>query len=132
MNLDQLATTTENLSSNCEEYVYAMNEAKNLTNNILDTLEGVTDHVAVIKEANRSWWGGFGFGGWAPYIISPVATLLLGSYGLAPSAVRNLGLVALGEAVGFSFSNFHRITTIPWMSYPVGQVISNNTNGSAL
>lgn len=104
-----------------------MNEARNLTNDILSTLEEVAENAAVIEEANRSLWSGFGFGGWMPYIVSPVVTLLLGSYGLAPSAIRNLGLVALGEAVVFSLSNFHRILTLSWRVYPVGQVVSSTT-----
>ncbi|KAJ4423098.1 hypothetical protein N0V82_002227 [Gnomoniopsis sp. IMI 355080] len=109
-NLEKLATTTENLSTKYEDHAHAIKEAKNMTSEILETLESVTSAAAMVEEADRSRWGGSGFGGWMPYIVSPAATLFLGSYGLAPSAMRNLGLVALGEMVGFWVTNFDRIT----------------------
>lgn len=32
-----------------------------------------------------------------PYIVCPAASLIMGSYGLEPSAVRNIWLVGLGQ-----------------------------------
>lgn len=123
-----MATKTDRLSSKYGEHAYAMNEAKNATTAILETLEEVAANAATIEDAYRSRWTGFGsgVGSWVPYIIGPVATLLLGSYGLAPSATRNLGLVALGELVGFSVSNCHRIM-MPWNSSLVGEMVGNTT-----
>lgn len=105
-----------------------MSEAKNMTTEILDTLGGVAVNAAMIEESSQSRWGGFGIsvGSWFPYIISPVATLLLGSYGLEPSAMRNLGLVALGEIIGFSVSNLHG-TTMLWMPSSANEMIGNNS-----
>lgn len=123
-------TTTDNLSSKFEDQVYAMDEARNITNEILETLDGVARSAAVIEDINRSRWGGFNLGSLMPYIVSPVATLLLGSYGLAPSAMRNLGLVALGEVVGFAASHLHRITSasMTWSSYhPMEEMVFNTT-----
>lgn len=84
-----------------------------MTDDLLDTLEEVAVAAAIIEEANYSYLRGFGLSSWVPYIISPIATLLLGSYGLAPSAFRNLGLIALGEVVGFSVSHLNCVT-FPW------------------
>lgn len=117
---------TDGLSSKYDEHFSGINEAKNATKEILETLAGVAASTAMLEDAKRSHWSGFSFGGWVPYIIGPVATLLLGSYGLAPSAMRNLGLVALGELVGFSVSNLHDIS-MSWFSSPVGEMVGNST-----
>lgn len=125
-NLDRLVTTTENLSAKYEDHASAITEAKNMTNEILDILEGVAGTAAIIEEADRSQWGGLGLGGWAPYIASPVATLLLGSYGLPPSVMRNLGLILLGEFFGFSVSHFDRFA-VSFGVLPFHSLGGNNT-----
>lgn len=125
-NLERLAATTDNLSSKYEDHTHAITEANNMTNEILETLESVAGTAAMIEEADRSRWGNPGFGGWMPYIFSPAVTLFLGSYGLAPSAIRNLGLVALGEIVGFSVTHFDGIT-MPWTTM-LGQFDAAVTN----
>lgn len=38
----------------------------------------------------------FGFSGWWPFIVCPAASLWMGSYGLPPSASRNLMLIGIG------------------------------------
>lgn len=81
-----------------------------MTNEVLETLEAVAGATAKIEEADRLRWGSVGLGSWIPYIISPATTLFLGSYGLAPSALRNLGLVALGEVIGLCVTHFDHIT----------------------
>ncbi|KAJ4393243.1 hypothetical protein N0V93_002451 [Gnomoniopsis smithogilvyi] len=132
MNLERLTATTDDLLSKCEEHAFAITEAKNMTNEILEMLESVAGTAAVIEEAERSRWRDSGLGGWMPYIVSPATTLFLGSYGLAPSAVRNLCLVALGEIIGFSMTNINRIT-MPWTTM-VGQFdrVAANTTVSTL
>lgn len=127
-NLERLVETTENLSSKHEDHAHAIKEAKNMTSEILETLESVAGAAAMLEEADRSRWGSSGFGRYMPYIVSPAATLYFGSYGLAPSALRNLGLVALGEMVGFWVTNFDRITS-PWSAKLAlfDHVVPNNT-----
>lgn len=122
-------TTTDSLYSKFEEQAYALDEARNMTNEILETLDGVVRSAVVIVENNRPRWGAFELGILMPYIVSPAATLLLGSYGLAPSALRNLGLVALGEVVGFAVSHLHCITFAPMAmsSYNPTKETSYNT-----
>lgn len=45
-----------------------------------------------VSASGAAWW---------PYVICPAVSLVLGSYGLPPSMLRNLGLIAAGEAFGF-------------------------------
>ncbi|ROW03518.1 hypothetical protein VSDG_01360 [Cytospora chrysosperma] len=124
--LDRLTSAADDLSSKYDDHAYALIEAKNMTDDILDTLGEVAMSAAIIEEANHSYFRGLGVSSWIPYIISPVATLLLGSYGLAPSAFRNLGLIALGEVVGFSFSHLNRVT-IPWPVFATEDAVVNAT-----
>lgn len=125
-NLERLVTTSENLSSKYDAHTQAINEARNMTNEILETLESVTGTAAMMKKADQSRWLGSGFGGWVPYIISPAATLSLGSYGLAPSGIRNFGLIVLGEMVGFCVTHVDRIT-MPWMMWAFDHKTINST-----
>lgn len=97
-----------------------------MTDDLLDTLGEVAVSAAIIEEANHSYFRGFGVSSWVPYIISPVATLMLGSYGLAPSALRNLGLIALGEVVGFSVSHMKHVT-ISWPLFATDDAVMNAT-----
>lgn len=95
----RLASVTESLSQTYEQHSQRLNEAHNTTNEILGTLEDMVISTATMSEAilqrtsHSSWW---------PYIWCPAASLVMGSYGLPPSAARNLGLVVLG--MGFSHS----------------------------
>lgn len=97
-----------------------------MTDDILDTLGDVAIAAAILEEATSSYFQGFGLSGWAPYIFGPVATLLLGSYGLTPSAFRNLGLIALGEIVGFSISHL-KCVTVPWPLFATNEAVMNAT-----
>lgn len=107
--LNRLINATDTLSSKYDDHTHLLNEAKNMTNDILYTLEDAAISAAAFNEINGSYFSKSRLSGWWPCIISPVATLLLGSYGLAPSALRNLGLVALGEVVGLSISSFSQM-----------------------
>lgn len=80
----------------------------------------------MIEEASHSYFQGLGLSGWVPYIVSPIVTLLLGSYGLGPSAIRNLGLVALGEVVGYSVSYYNRVT-IPRSLFATDEAVIDAT-----
>jgi len=81
-------------------------QAQNMTNNILDTLESTATSAAGIKgslsrdDGVSSWW---------PLLVCPTASLVMGSYGLPPSAVRNLGLVTLGWVLGLVISFWNRL-----------------------
>ena len=87
-------------------------QARNITNEILDTLESTASSATEIK---GSLLRDSGARGWWPFVICPTASLVMGSYGLPPSAFRNLGLVALGEVLGLVISSYNRLS---WASVP--------------
>ena len=105
---DSLLITSAELSSQHNDHLQLLNTAKNTTDDILDTLEVAASSATSFNDSFfknsvvRSWW---------PYLICPAATLFLGSYGLAPSVFRNLGLLALGEVVGFTISSLDYLST---------------------
>lgn len=72
-----------------------LQRAKDMTTEILVSLQDTADSAATVGEAmlRRS-----AVGSWWPYIWCPVASLVMGSYNLPPSAIRNVALVALGES----------------------------------
>lgn len=83
----------------------------------------------ILEGASLSYSGGSTLFKWFSYIVSPVVTLMLGSYGLAPSAMRNLGLVVLGEFVGFLVCHTDRIF-VPWTFFAAIKPIDNTTSTS--
>ncbi|EAA28446.1 hypothetical protein GE21DRAFT_9278 [Neurospora crassa] len=104
--MDRLLAVTETLATKYEDQTQRLQQASNITNDILDILENTAEAASSVNESlltgasSRSWW---------PYIVCPTASLVMGSYGLPPSAVRNLALLALGEVAGFMISSFEQI-----------------------
>ncbi|KAK1827714.1 nuclear fusion protein KAR5 [Podospora conica] len=99
--LGRLLVTTQHLASNHNIQAERVEQAFNITNELLDALEETATTASTL---NKSFLSRAPSGTWWPHILCPVASLVLGSYGLAPSAFRNLGLLALGEGVGFVVS----------------------------
>ncbi|KAK6840310.1 hypothetical protein PG995_016064 [Apiospora arundinis] len=122
--MQRLVDLTGDLSSKHEAHTKLLHQAKGMTNEILDTLHETAASAATVEEvlskrsAAASLW---------PYIWCPAASLVMGSYGLPPSVVRNLVLVALGEAAGYIVStvsmvpiDFTSFTSFypPWYTAP--------------
>lgn len=124
--LEQLTIQTSGLLSTYADHARALDEATNKTTNLLEAVVAVTDNIDTIGNAQKSSRYGLGISHWVPYIIGPIATLLLGSYGLEPSATRNLGLVALGEVVGFVVSHVQGLA-MPYMAFFAGNMANNST-----
>lgn len=124
--MDRLATATETLSTKLEGHSSMLKQANNITNDILDALEGTAaaasslNHSFFMRATTRSWW---------PFVIFPTASLVMGSYGLPPSVVRNIGLLAFGEAVGFVVSWYEQITTT---LFGFSETMAANATASAL
>ena len=93
--MQRLADMTSDLSSKHDDHAQLLHQAKSMTSEILDTLHETAASAATVEEALSkksavaSLW---------PYIWCPAASLVMGSYGLPPSVVRNLVLVALGKS----------------------------------
>ncbi|KAH9907187.1 hypothetical protein F4778DRAFT_526207 [Xylariomycetidae sp. FL2044] len=105
--MEDLLDITETLSTKYKDHANLLQEAQNMTNDILYILEDTASSAATVgdsfarQSAATFWW---------PYIWCPAASLVMGSYGLPPSALRNIGLVALGEVAGFAISSLHSLS----------------------
>jgi hypothetical protein len=124
--LDLLATATETLTTKFDDHSTMLKQANNITNDILDALEETAAVASSMSDSffmratSRSWW---------PFVVFPTAFLVMGSYGLPPSILRNLGLLAFGEGVGFVVSSYQQLTTQLFGSM---EAIATNTTASSL
>jgi hypothetical protein len=124
--MNRLLTTTEALSTKMEDHSSMLKQANNITNDILNGLEDTAKAASSLSGSlfttvtSQSWW---------PFVVFPAASLVMGSYGLPPSIFRNLGLLALGEAIGVVVSSYHKISNHLFLS-AVG--VSLNSTASAL
>ncbi|KAK1970520.1 nuclear membrane fusion protein Kar5 [Colletotrichum sublineola] len=105
--LVRLLDITEDLSSRYESHTEKLDLAQQISGGILETLD---DMVISTSEVRNSLGHGASWTSWMPYIICPAASLLMGSYGLPPSATRNIGLILLGEITGFVISSAQNFT----------------------
>ncbi|WQF86175.1 Putative nuclear fusion protein Kar5 [Colletotrichum destructivum] len=95
------ANVTEDLSSKYESHTDNLDLAQRLSGSLLETLDDLVISTSDVRGSlsHRSSWTS-----WLPYLMCPAASLLMGSYGLPPSAVRNFGLIVLGELAGLVVS----------------------------
>ena len=106
--MGRLATAAEALSTQVEGQSSMLKQASNMTNDILDALEETAAMASWMSESffmsatARSWW---------PFVVFPTVSLVMGSYGLPPSILRNVGLLAFGEVVGLVVSSYDQLTT---------------------
>jgi hypothetical protein len=90
----RLVEISDHLASKYDTHTDLLEQAQNITNEILDALGDTAASAATLSDAFQghssltSWW---------PYIWCPAASLVMGSYGLPPSMLRNIGLVVLGK-----------------------------------
>lgn len=85
------------LSQRFGEHVQLLTAAQNVTDDIFLTLMEAASSAETVKTSflmHGEWVE------WWPYVICPVASLVMGSYGLPPSIVRNLVLIVVGSLRG--------------------------------
>ncbi|TKW58457.1 hypothetical protein CTA1_3844, partial [Colletotrichum tanaceti] len=94
--LERLLDVTEDLSSKYESHTDNLDLAQRLSGSLLETLDDMVVSTSDVRGSlsRRSSWTS-----WLPYIMCPAASLLMGSYGLPPSAIRNFGLIVLGKII---------------------------------
>ncbi|OHF00279.1 nuclear membrane fusion protein Kar5 [Colletotrichum orchidophilum] len=99
--LQKLLDTTDDISSKYESHSERLSHAVRISGDLLETLDNMATSTSEVRGSfdHRPGWTS-----WIPYVACPAASLLMGSYGLPPSAARNLGLIALGEFAGFIMS----------------------------
>lgn len=93
--MQRLLDVGDALSTQYDDHSHHLQRAKDMTAEILVSLQDTADSATTVGEAmvRRS-----AVGSWWPYIWCPAASLVMGSYNLPPSAIRNVALVALGES----------------------------------
>ncbi|KAJ2894856.1 hypothetical protein MKZ38_007174 [Zalerion maritima] len=111
--MEKLITVTDTLANDQNKQAYQLTLANNITSDLLDTLETATASAAsvntsLLSKSGSKWW---------LYVVCPAASLVFGSYGLPPSALRNIGLLALGEIVGLLVSTYPRASSLVSTSF---------------
>lgn len=93
--MSRLIGAAENLATRLERHTDVLGQAQEQSGNLVETLEQASKSALTVKGSmsQRSGWTN-----WWPHIICPTASLVLGSYGLHPSASRNLALITLGSS----------------------------------
>jgi hypothetical protein len=125
--MDRLVTATETLSTKFDDHAGMLKQASNITNDILDALE---ETAAVASSMSESFFASATTRSWWPFVVFPTASLVMGSYGLPPSILRNLGLLAFGEVVGFAVSSYAQLTAQLFGSLSLEE-IATATNATA-
>ncbi|KAI0204535.1 hypothetical protein F4808DRAFT_345920 [Astrocystis sublimbata] len=101
--MQRLIDISDTLATKYDVHTDLLQQAQNITHEILNTLEYTAASATAMGGAFlghrslQSWW---------LYVWCPVVSLIMGSYGLPPSMLRNLALIALGETAGFIISSF--------------------------
>ncbi|KAI1801355.1 hypothetical protein F4811DRAFT_564077 [Daldinia bambusicola] len=122
--MNRLINTTENLAIKYDDHTSLLRQAHNITNSILLTLESTAASAVNINKsvlelwANSSWWP----------ILCPLASLMLGSYKLPPSWMRNLVLLTLGELAGLTISAMQssptiKLSTLLRLGTPIARIL---------
>ncbi|ERS95988.1 hypothetical protein HMPREF1624_07523 [Sporothrix schenckii ATCC 58251] len=124
----QLEGMTQAFFSDFDAHSRLLVQAKNMTNDMLDTLEATAAATWTIQNSFR----GYGeLGGWWPFIVCPAVSLIMGSYGLPPSILRNIGLFTLGELAGavISYHNHihNHLGTVAGVLFTFAGMVSNTT-----
>ncbi|KAI1265301.1 hypothetical protein F5Y18DRAFT_48054 [Xylariaceae sp. FL1019] len=104
--MKRLVHISDNLASDYNVHTGLLHQAQNMTEEILYVLGDTATSAASVGDllghhTSLSWW---------PYIWCPAATLVMGSYGLPPSFLRNLALFAMGEVGGFMVSSIRPLS----------------------
>lgn len=120
----QLEGITQTFFSDFNAHSRLLVQASNMTTDMLDTLEATAAATSTIQNSIR----GYGeLGGWWPYIVCPAISLVMGSYGLPPSILRNIGLFTLGELVGAMVSFHSHLGTMACAFFTFAGMASNTT-----
>ncbi|KAI0864438.1 hypothetical protein F4860DRAFT_464117 [Xylaria cubensis] len=98
--MQRLIDISDKLAGKYDAHTDILQQAQNITNEILDTLENTAAAVSVGflgQDFMKSLWS---------YVGCPFLFLITGSYGLSSSMLRNLSLIALGETTCPIISSF--------------------------
>lgn len=128
--MKRLELKANSMTSRYDAHDEQLRQAQSSTNRILETLDSATTSVSTFTTSFSST---FWFQGWWPYIYCPAASLIMGSYGLPPSAARNIALIGAGEIAGFLVSNISTLVSSvksKMSQEQVSRVVEGNSTSS--
>lgn len=99
--MERLAGVADALTVKQQGHQEHLEQAQQTAMQVLHTLDSVSISMGTFR---NSLLGGFGLARWWPFVLCSATSLIIGSYGLPPSAMRNILLLGLGEATGFIVS----------------------------
>ena len=99
--MQRLSGMTRAFRASFSDHAYLLAQTSNMTTEILDTLEATAAASVTIQQ---SFVSRNTVSGWWLYLACPAVSIVMGSYGLPPSILRNFGLFAFGELMGLFFS----------------------------
>nr|XP_036587825.1 nuclear membrane fusion protein kar5 [Colletotrichum truncatum]KAF6798966.1 nuclear membrane fusion protein kar5 [Colletotrichum truncatum] len=106
-----LSVLTENLSLQYETHVRSLTQAQQTSEDLIGKLDKIAQSASDIHGSVNS---SSGWRTYVPYLVCPTVSLLMGSYGLPPSASRNLVLITIGEVAGAIVSHTHFFAPQIW------------------
>lgn len=92
--MERLEGFAHTLSQQQAHHQESLEKAHLVATRLTDTLEIASSSATTLGASVSK---GLGLSGWWPYIFCPAASLVMGSYGLPPSAGRNILLIGLGR-----------------------------------
>lgn len=125
-----LELKANSITSRYDAHNEQLRQAQSSTNSILETLDSAATSASTFRSSLSST---FWFQGFWPYIYCPAASLVMGSYGLPPSTVRNIALIGAGEIAGFLVSNISTLALSLNAKLSQGQVsgvVEGNTTSN--
>jgi hypothetical protein len=85
---------SEHISVEYELHGERIDKAGQKASELLKILTEATTSASTVRD---SIIHATGFFAWWPYLVCPTASLIMGSYGLKPSGLRNVMLLAIGR-----------------------------------
>ncbi|UKZ55223.1 hypothetical protein TrVGV298_009042 [Trichoderma virens] len=101
MGMKKLESLADSLLVQHKGHQEQLVSAQQTASDLIDILDSASSSAVTLRS---SIYSGFGWGSWWPYVFCPLTSLVVGSYGLPPSATRNIVLISLGEMAGFGIS----------------------------
>ncbi|EHK24957.1 uncharacterized protein TRIVIDRAFT_31498 [Trichoderma virens Gv29-8] len=94
MGMKKLESLADSLLVQHKGHQEQLVSAQQTASDLIDILDSASSSAVTLRS---SIYSGFGWGSWWPYVFCPLTSLVVGSYGLPPSATRNIVLISLGE-----------------------------------
>ncbi|KAL7816217.1 hypothetical protein V8C26DRAFT_97895 [Trichoderma gracile] len=99
--MQQLEGLADSLLVKHKAHKERLSNAQQTASDLMDILDSASTSAVTLRS---SIYNSFGWGSWWPHVFCPLTSLVVGSYGLPPSAMRNVVLIGIGEMAGLGVS----------------------------